>query len=68
MDALSAIATRSSAVRLGLSAPSRQDLNIILHAGLRAPDPGRLSSWRFAVVEGDSRVAFGQAMAPNTMS
>jgi nitroreductase len=63
MDALTAIGTRISASKLGPPGPSPEELGIILKMGMRAPDHGRLSPWRFVVIEGDARAKFGEAMA-----
>jgi nitroreductase len=63
MDLLEGIQSRASAVKLGEPAPTREHLDIILRAGLRAPDHGRLKPWRFVVLEGDARSKLGDAMA-----
>jgi nitroreductase len=63
MDVLAAIEARSSAVRLGEPGPSPEHLARILEAGARAPDHGRLSPWRFIVIEGPAREKLGRALA-----
>jgi nitroreductase len=63
MDALQAINSRVSAVKLTTPAPSAGHLEIILKAGTRAPDHGRLAPWRFIVIEGAGLGTFGDAMA-----
>jgi nitroreductase len=63
MDVLEAIDRRSSALRLSEPGPAREDLERILSAGGRAPDHGRLSPWRFVVIEGKARAVLGEAMA-----
>src|SRR6202012_272763 len=63
MDALTAIGTRLSASKLGPPGPSAEERDIILKMGMRAPDHGRLSPWRFVVIQGDARAKFGEAMA-----
>lgn len=63
MDALTAIGTRASAAKLTEPGPTPEQLDIILRMGTRAPDHGRLSPWRFVVIEGDARLKFGEAMA-----
>jgi nitroreductase len=63
MDVLSAIELRASAARLNEPGPAPDKLEQILHAGLHAPDHGRLSPWRFVVIEGDARKRFGQFLA-----
>ena len=63
MDTLTAITTRRSAGKLGAPGPTRSQLADILDAGTRAPDHGRLSPWRFIVLEGKARERLGAAMA-----
>lgn len=63
MDVLDAIDARTSAVRLGEPGPQPEHLDRILKAGTRAPDHGRLSPWRFIVIEGAARDILGRAMA-----
>ncbi len=63
MDALTALTTRVSATKLGDPAPTRAQLNVILRAGVRAPDHGRLTPWRFVVLEGAARTRLAEAMA-----
>lgn len=63
MDALEAITTRTSAVRLSEPGPNDTELDIILKAGARAPDHGRLAPWRFIIIEGDARHRLGAAIA-----
>jgi nitroreductase len=63
MDALEAIETRTSAIRLEAPGPSQGDLERILSSAIRAPDHGRLNPWRFVVIEGDAREILGNAMA-----
>jgi nitroreductase len=63
MDALTAIRTRASASKLAEPGPTPEQLDLILKLGIRAPDHGRLSPWRFVVIEGEARARFGQAIA-----
>jgi nitroreductase len=63
LNALEAINTRSSAVRLSDPGPNDAELDIILKAGARAPDHGRLVPWRFVIIEGDARHRLGAAIA-----
>lgn len=44
-------------------APQGADLELILQAGLRAPDHGRLRPWRFVTIRGEARIAFGECLA-----
>jgi nitroreductase len=63
MDALEAIETRASAVKLEAPGPSQEDLDRILGSAIHAPDHGRLSPWRLIVMEGAAREILGSAMA-----
>ena len=63
MDLLTAIDTRSSAVRLTEPAPSRSDIERILEAAVRAPDHGRLAPARFVVLQGPGLERLGEALA-----
>jgi nitroreductase len=60
MDALNALHTRCSTGQLDLPAPTPQQLDNILKAGLRASDHGRLRPWKFILVEGNARHALGE--------
>lgn len=63
MDLLQGILTRTSALKLGAPAPSPEQLEQIIRAGIRAPDHGRLRPWRFTVFEAAAREKLGDAMA-----
>lgn len=63
MDALELLHTRESAARLADPAPGASALDAIFAAAVRAPDHGRLRPWRFVVIRGDARSAFGDLMA-----
>jgi len=63
MDALTALHTRNSINLLIEPGPTQQQLDNIIQAGLRACDHGRLRPWRFLIIEGESRYAFGELMA-----
>lgn len=63
MELLEGIEARTSAAKLGEPAPTREHLERIIHAGMRAPDHGRLRPWRFVVLEGAARAQLGEAMA-----
>ena len=63
MDALTALTTRSSAVRLVDPAPTGAALTAILAAGARAPDHGHLRPWKFVLVRGAARDKLGQLLA-----
>jgi nitroreductase len=53
MDALELLLHRRSVAKLNAPAPQGQALENIIRAGLRAPDHGGLTPWRFVVAEGD---------------
>ena len=63
MDALEALTTRASAVRLSEPAPSDADVADAFRAAARAPDHGLLRPWKFITVRGDARHALGEVMA-----
>jgi nitroreductase len=42
--------------------PGGEDLEKILRAGMRVPDHGRLTPWRFIVIKGDARDAMGKIL------
>ena len=63
MDAIEALTTRASPAALVAPAPDAATLQRILGAAMRAPDHGRLRPWRFIVVEGAARDAFGAVLA-----
>lgn len=63
MHILEAIETRVSATKLTAPGPTREHIEKIIAAGVRAPDHGRLRPWRFVVLEGDARMKLGDAMA-----
>ncbi|HEY2863935.1 MAG TPA: nitroreductase [Casimicrobiaceae bacterium] len=63
MDAIEALTTRASPLALGEPAPGAAALAVILKAAERAPDHGRLRPWRFILVEGEARNAFGDVLA-----
>lgn len=43
--------------------PSDEDLRKIMETGMRVPDHGRLSPWRFIVIRGDAREQLGGVIA-----
>ena len=48
----------TSAVTLAAPAPSAGELDTQLHLAARVPDHGKLSPWRFIVLQGDAKAAF----------
>lgn len=63
MDTFDAIFGRRSISRLIEPAPSGDDLRRILQAGAAAPDHGELRPWKFTVLAGEAKDAFGQVLA-----
>ncbi|MGX9418935.1 NAD(P)H nitroreductase [Vibrio sp. RC27] len=53
MDALELLLTRRSVAKLSAPAPEGRALEKIIEAGLRAPDHGNLTPWRFVIAQGD---------------
>ena len=62
MEALEAIQTRNSAPRL-TGTVSKEALNEMLKAGLRAPDHAQLRPWKILVIEGEGRERLGELFA-----
>ncbi len=52
----------AKARRLCEPGPSDQELERILLAGMRVPDHGKLTPWRFLVVRGEAQTKLGQAI------
>jgi len=63
MDALNALLSRVSPLRLSQDAPDPETIDQILAAGLRAADHGRLRPWKFLVVRGEARNRLGELFA-----
>jgi nitroreductase len=63
MRALELLLSRQSVGVLEEPAPQGAELDLILDAGLRAPDHGRLRPWRFVLIRGDQRLAWGERLA-----
>jgi nitroreductase len=63
VDVFEAINTRSSASVLRDPGPTDQQWEMLLGAGARAPDHGRLRPWRFLIVRGEARELLGDVMA-----
>ncbi|HVW81138.1 MAG TPA: nitroreductase [Mycobacteriales bacterium] len=60
---LEVILSRRSIASLTEPAPEGAELDGILAAATTVPDHGSLKPWRFVVVRGAGRVAFGEALA-----
>lgn len=63
MDALDAIFARRSIGRLQPPAPNEDDLDTILRAAAVAPDHNTLRPWKFVVLDGAGKDAFGAVLA-----
>ena len=61
-DILRFLQNRNSAPKLCAPAPSDEQLQEIFTAALRAPDHGWIRPWRFIVISGDRRAAFGETL------
>lgn len=59
---LDPLLSRQSSSALEDPAPQGADLDLILDAGLRAPDHGRLRPWRFVLIRGDARLTFSDCL------
>lgn len=60
---LDPLLSRQSVGALEAPAPEGAELDLILDAGLRAPDHGRLRPWRFVLIRGEARAALGDCLA-----
>ncbi len=60
--------SRQSANLLQEPAPDGAELDLILDAGLRAPDHGRLRPWRFVLIRGEQRQAWADRLAAAAMA
>jgi nitroreductase len=62
---LSFLKTRksASAKAMGSPGPGAEDLLSILNIAVRVPDHGKLTPWRFIVIEGEARVLAGEKLA-----
>src|SRR4029450_12332163 len=63
LRAVELLLSRQSANLLQEPAPEGAELDLILDAGLRAPDHGRLRPWRFVLIRGSQRQAWAQRLA-----
>jgi len=62
MDALEALHARRSSGKLIAPAPTREQLAVIFDAAVAAPDHGKLRPWRFVVLDGVDKDAFGEVL------
>lgn len=63
MDAIHALHNRTSVNLLDYPAPTKDQLDNMFKAGVRACDHKNLRPWKFLVIEGDHRNKFGKLMA-----
>lgn len=63
MDTFDAIFARRSVGRLAEPGPGEADLRTVLEAAAAAPDHGELRPWRFVVLAGAAKDAFGAVLA-----
>lgn len=59
---LDLLSTRRSPLSLRPPGPDDATLRAILQVAMSGPDHGRLAPWRFIVIEGDAREAFGRVL------
>lgn len=64
-DMIELLLTRRSLVARDMlePGPSAQQIDVILQAGARVPDHGKLGPWRFVIFEGDARRKYGAQLA-----
>lgn len=67
-NALDLLISRRSQWPLVAPAPSRDELNRVLDAALRAPDHGQLQPWRFVLIRSDARQALGEVFVRAAMA
>jgi nitroreductase len=60
---LDVLKTRTTAKDFAASAPAADVVKQALEAAVAAPDHGRMRPWRFILIEGDARKAFGAVLA-----
>ena len=63
MDFVEGLIGRLSCPMLSDPAPSREQMDLIYQAALRAPDHARLRPWRFLTISGDARKSLGEIFA-----
>ena len=63
LRAVELLLSRQSVNLLQEPAPDGAELDLILAAGLRAPDHGRLRPWRFVLIRGEQRQAWADRLA-----
>ncbi|WP_074013186.1 NAD(P)H nitroreductase [Candidatus Sodalis sp. SoCistrobi] len=68
MDALELLLNRRSASRLTEPAPAGETLELLLRAGMRAPDHGALQPWRFIIIEGAGLTRFSELLGQSAIN
>ena len=63
MSPIEALLSRVSIPRVVEPKVSAEELDILLRAGLRACDHGRLKPYRFILLEGEAREQLGEAIS-----
>jgi nitroreductase len=63
LRAVELLLSRHSVNLLQEPAPDGAELDLILDAGLRAPDHGRLRPWRFVLIRSEQRAAWADRLA-----
>jgi nitroreductase len=63
MSPIQALLSRVSVPRVNEPGVTDEELDLLLRAGLRACDHGRLRPYRFIVLEGEARERLGEAMS-----
>ena len=64
-DPIEFLVTRRSTVArmMGEPSPNDSELRKIMEAGMRVPDHGRLTPWRFIIIRGEARETIGNVIA-----
>ena len=64
-DPIEFLVTRRSTVArmMGEPSPNDSELRKIMEAGMRVPDHGRLTPWRFIILRGEARETIGNVIA-----
>lgn len=68
MDTLELLLNRRSASRLTEPAPAGEALDLLLRAGMRAPDHGALQPWRFILIEGEGRTRLSELLSQSAIN
>lgn len=63
-----ALRRSSSAVALGDPAPAPEEIETLLRLAARVPDHGKLSPWRFIILQGDDKAAFAARLEAVALS